>query len=173
MGSKKSTTTSNQNFNQSQNSGFNNTAKYEWSPERSSGDIDALRGLGAPQLNQATDYAYGNQLSDIDKAFGNVTSAYGTPELDAQRKLSAKESTRQNYGQQKREDYASQYQGNLQRLSTLASLTAPQLLQTGSSGSSFGSQYGGSNETATQKQPGGGFWGALGGLAGGALGAFL
>ena len=131
MSKKKTETTQTQT--QSQNQAFNNTINYgEYTPSNTE-DLEAFRNW-RPQMDPGIAAQYGAERSRLDQSFNNPLGGYYSPRvLDA-----VKRSAGRDIGQRESQAFRQgAYDVNQQRsgqLGSLAALTMPRLIQTGSSG---------------------------------------
>jgi hypothetical protein len=164
MGKKKSETTQNQT--QSQNQNYNNasTNSYSQITPNDTADISKFRDWN-PQIDPGLGAQYGAAHERLHSSFINPLGGYSTPQMrDAQQRTGDR---------QLNQDEASafrsgQYDVNNQKagqLGTLATLTAPRLVQTGSTASGTGTSSGTSSGTGTTVQSGDLLGQILGGAA--------
>lgn len=118
---------------------YANTAQYGWQQSPDSPDIEAYRSY-KPQADPGIGYQYANQRNKLNSSFIDPLGGYSTPQMrDAQKRTGLRE-----LGQDEAQAHrAGAYDVNQQRmgqLGSLAALTAPRLTQTGSSGTSSGTQ---------------------------------
>ncbi len=104
-----------------------------------------------PERDPTTPHRFARARRDIANSFVTPMGAYTTPEMQRAMQTAGQEDLRQAEGQAYREDQADFNRQRGQQLQALAALSAPQLVQTGSTG--------------TQR---GGWAQTLGGLLGGA-----
>lgn len=118
---------------QTQNSGFQNTFNYgEYTPSDTE-DIDAFRSW-RPQMDPGIAAQYGAERNRLNDSFSNPLSGLYSPRIMD----SIKRSAGRDIGQRESQAFRSgAYDVNQQRsgqLGSLAALTMPRLIQTGSSG---------------------------------------
>jgi hypothetical protein len=137
-----------------QNSNYANSNSYDWKTAPDTPDTEAFRGW-RPQVDPGLGYQYANAKNQLTSSFNNPLGGYQTPQMrDAQLRTGMR-----NLNQDESQAFR---QGandvNAQRgtqLGTLAALTHPQLVQTGSSGNASGTSSGTSSGTGTTTQSGG------------------
>lgn len=172
MSKKKSTTQQTQNT--SQQSSGSSSGQYanqnfygEYVPS-STADIEAFRGW-KPQIDPGLSYQYGNARNNLRKSLISPTGGYRTAAMDDAIMRSGERSLNQDEAQAYRGATYDQNSLRAGQLGSLAALTRPSLVQTGStglsSGTSSGSQTGQMSGTGTVQQSGGLFGDLLGGAA--------
>lgn len=137
MGKQKTETTSSSN----QSGSFSNQNQMGFSDPYESADIDAFRAF-RPQSDPTIPFRFANARQQIQSTYANPTGAYATPELQAQRQMSALGDLRQEEGQASR---VANFDVNQQRgnqLGQIAGMTRPEFYQMGSSGTSSGMSAG-------------------------------
>lgn len=135
---------------QSQNTSFNNQAQYGWQQTPDTADTSALRSW-KPQIDPGLASQYGRARNDLNSSFLNPIGGYTNASLQEKQRRTGMENLNQQEAQAFR---GGQYDVNQQRLGqlgTLASLTAPRLTQTGSSGTG---NMTGQSDTSQWHQPG-------------------
>lgn len=148
-----------------QNQAFNNQASYDWKQTPDSPDIEAYRGY-RPQVDPTIAHGAAASRNRFNASFINPLGGYSTPQRDEAIRRAGNRQIDQDASQAFR---AGAYDVNQQRggqLAGLAALTAPRLVQTGSSGTSSGTSN-------TQGEMGKNVWGNVLDIAGGAASAAL
>lgn len=144
---------------QQQNQSYNNTTSYAYQPGASSGDIDSLRDFNF-DVDPSIASSFAATRNRIANTFNNPIGGDYTP---AMRDAILRSSYR-DLGQQQAETHSQAYNQNqgarFGQRATVASMTAPKLVSTGSSGT------GAASGTTTMSQP---MWPDL--VAGAATGA--
>jgi len=115
-----------------------NTATYGRQPGASSADIDALRGTNF-QVDPTIGFRAGEAKSQLRRSFINPAGGYTTPQMRDAITRSGERSIDQTAGQESRAGQYDVNNQNYQKNAYLAALTAPPLVQTGSSGTQTGS----------------------------------
>lgn len=145
----KKKTTTNQTQNQSQNTQFNNTASYGEYKPTDTADISAFRDF-RPQADPGIAAQYGAERNRLNQSFINPLGGQYSPHIADAIKRSEGRDISQRESQAFREGA---YDVNNQRagqLGSLAALTAPRLIQTGSSGTGSGTSTGSMQGTQVQ-----------------------
>lgn len=120
-----------------QNQAFNNTASYDWKQTPDSPDIEAYRSY-RPQVDPTIAHGAAAARNRFNASFINPLGGFSTPQRDEAIRRAGNRQIDQDASQAFR---AGAYDVNQQRggqLAGLAALTAPRLVQTGSSGTSSG-----------------------------------
>jgi hypothetical protein len=120
-----------------QNQQYNNTAAYDWKQTPDSPDTAAYRAY-RPEVDPTIGFRAGEAKRQLANSFINPLGGYSTPQRDEAIRRSQSRGIDEQAGMESR---AGAYDVNQQRggqLSTLAALTAPRLVQSGSSGTSSG-----------------------------------
>lgn len=142
MAKKKTTQTQ----NQTQNTNFANTATYGQITPENTADIQAFRDY-RPQTDQGLSSQYGNARNQLRSSFVNPLG--GNYSAETRDKIMA--TRERQLGQDEAQAFrGGAYDANQMRagqLGSLAALTQPRILQTGSQGSGSGTSSGTSNTT--------------------------
>jgi hypothetical protein len=133
-----------------QNTNYANTNSYGYMSAPDTEDTKAFRDW-RPQVDQGLGYQYESAKNQLMSSFNNPTGGYVTPQMrDAQERTGLR-----NLNQDEAQAYRGAYQDvNAQRgtqLGTIAALTHPQMVQTGSTGNASGTSSG----TGSSVQSGG------------------
>lgn len=140
-------TSSNTSANQNQ---FANQNQYDWQQMPDSQDILALRGY-REQIDPSIGAAHSRRSTNLRNSFQNPLGQYTTAAMRDATQRSLEGELEQDYGQAQRQGYNDMQGRTGARLAGLASLTAPTLTQTGSTGtsSSTGTNTGISTDTGS------------------------
>lgn len=130
MGSSKQT--------QTQQQSFNNQASYGWQQTPDTKDIEALRGFQF-QADPRIPYTFARQRQQLHESYHNPMGGYSTPQIRDAALRAGDEDSSQNEAQAYREENFGRQALEYGKLGQVASLTAPRLTQTGSSGTGSGS----------------------------------
>lgn len=144
-----------------QNTSFNNTQTYGWQTPPESADVEALRGFKF-QADPSIGFAYGSAKNQIANTFNNPAGGYYTPQMRDAILRSSLQALGQQEAAAKSQAYNETQGQRFGQAATLASLTAPRMVTTGSSGT------GTSTGTATATQAGNLLESLIGGAATGA-----
>lgn len=120
-----------------QNQQFTNTATYGWQAPPDTADTEAYRNY-RPEVDPTISFAAGNARNRLNSSFVNPLGGQMTAQMQDRLRASGNRQIDQDASQAFR---AGQYDVNEQRggqLAGLAALTAPRMVQTGSSGNSSG-----------------------------------
>lgn len=151
-GSKKTTQTTNQTQTQNQNSAFNNAISYgEYAPTETA-DLAAYRNY-RPQVDPGIAAQFGNERNRLNQSFINPLGGNYSPHIADAIKRSEGRDISQRESQAFR---AGNYDVNQQRmgqLASLAALTQPRLVTTGTSGTGTNMSTGTMQGTGTMTQP--------------------
>lgn len=129
------------------------TNQYGWEQMPDSQDIAALRGY-REQVDPSIGASYSRRQTNLRSSYQNPLGAYTTPAMRDAALRSQEGELEQEYGQAQRQGY-NDIQGRTgQRLAGLASLTAPNMVQSGgsSSGTSSGTYSGTGSNTGQTSQ---------------------
>lgn len=162
MTKKKTTTqqTQTQNHNQAttSNQSFNNTNVYDWLNPPDNDDVRAVRGFQF-QVDPSIGYAFGSARNQIANSFSSPIGGYYSPQIKDRVLRSSLSDLAQREGQIRSEANNNLQGQRFNQAVTVAGMTAPRLVQTGSSGSSTGtgtsSGTGSSSGSGTTTQSGG------------------
>lgn len=146
MAKKKQSTTQNQQGSYTGNTTYNNQNQYGWQQTPDSADIQAFRAY-RPQVDPSISYGAAEQKNRLNSSFVNPLGGNLTAGMRDRLQQAGNRQIDQDASQAFR---AGQYDVNQQRagqLGSLAALTAPRLVQTGSSGT--GSSIGSSTNSGT------------------------
>jgi len=173
MGGKKKTEEKTQTTQQGSQSGsYDNRTDYGYIAGPQSADIDALRNFQF-QADATIPYRAAAARRRVMDTFGNPAAGYSTPELNAQRQLSALGQVDERAGQESAADAQRLNQQRFGQLATVAGMTAPQLVAQRQYGSSTGQTSGAGTSNTVQIQPGrslfGSILGGVGSVIGGAI----
>lgn len=177
MGKKKQTTTTNQSTTQNTNQSSSGSSQGQYANRNFYGeytpsdtaDIQAFRGW-SPQIDPGLSHQYGNAKENLRKSLISPTGGYRTAAMDDAIFRTGERQLNQDQAQAFR---GGQYDVNQIRsgqLGSLAALTRPSLIQTGSAGASSGTSQGQSQGTMTGNMSGTGTVQQSGGLFGDLLG---
>lgn len=143
-------TTTQQTQQQQQSSAFNNTNTYNWMTAPETADVQALRDFkftADPRIG----YTYGNARNQAANSFNNPIGGNYSPQMRDQ----ILRSTLSDLSQREGQAYSEANQGlqgqQFAQRGALASLTAPRLVQSGSSGTGTGTSSG--SGTSVQSSP--------------------
>lgn len=130
----------------------NFTNQYGWEQNPGSEDITALRGY-REQLDPSIAHNYSRRQSNLRNSFQNPLGQYTTPAMRDATLRSHEGELEQEYGQAQREGYSDMQRRTGQRLTGLASLTAPNMVSTGGSQTGTYSGTGSGTGQTSQSEP--------------------
>jgi len=103
---------------------------YDWLQNPGSADINALRNF-REEIDPNIAASYGRRQRNLMASFRNPLGAHTSRSIREAQERSAMGDIEQDYGAARRQAYQDAQNRSAQRLTTLAGLTAPQLVQTG------------------------------------------
>lgn len=118
-----------------------NTNTYGYMPGPGSADIDTLRNFQFT-VDPSIGYVYGNARNQAANSFNNPLGGVYSPQMRDSILRSTLSDLTQREGQARSEAYQQTQGARFGQVATVAGLTAPRLVQTGSSGSSSGTSQG-------------------------------
>ncbi len=151
MGNRQTTNTQQQQ-NQTQNQQFDTQSTFGWQTPPDTADTQRLRDTQF-QVDPTIGARIGGAVRRMQSSFQSPLGGYFTPGMRAATERGQERELMQMGGEQTR---AGQYDVNNQnygRNLAVAGMTAPRLTQTGSSGTSTGTQSGTSTGTASTSEP--------------------
>jgi hypothetical protein len=120
-----------------QNTQSTNTASYDYRTPPSTSDIDVARASTA-RVDPSIGYRLGEKERQLSDSFNNPTGGYTTPQMKDAILRAGRRDLMQQAGEQTREGQYDVNRINQSKNLALAGLTAPQLVQTGSSSTGSG-----------------------------------
>jgi len=138
----------NQTNNQTSNQGFNNQNTYDFLTAPDTEDIKALRGW-RPQIDPGIASQAGNARNKLRSSFINPLGGYATPAMQEAIQRAGERNINQDESQAYRGAFYDANQQRAGQLGTLANLTAPHLVGTGTTGTSTGTTTGNQVGTST------------------------
>lgn len=148
-------TTTQQTQQQQQSSAYNNTNTYNWMTAPENADVQALRDFkftADPRIG----YTYGNARNQAANSFNNPIGGNYSPQMRDQILRSTLSDLSQREGQAYSEANQGLQAAQFGQKGLVAGMTAPRLVQTGSSGTGTGTSSG--SGTSVQSTP---IWGDL------------
>lgn len=147
MGSKKTTTSTTQ---QAQSNNYNNANTYGWQQQPETADVSNFRNF-TPQVDPSIAYGAAASRTRAQQNADNQLGGYQTGTTRQAALNTANQNIDQNASQAFRQGSYDVNQQKMAQLGTLASLTAPRLVETSSSGTSQGTGTG--SGTTSQNTP--------------------
>jgi len=173
MGGKKKSTQDTTSSQQSQQSGsYDNRTEYGYVPGAQSADIDALRNFQFT-ADPTIPYRSAAARRRVSATFGNPAAGYSTPELSAQRQLSAFGDIDERAGQESAAEAQRLNQQQYGQKLAVAGLTAPQLVAQRQYGTNAAQSSGSGRSNTINIQPGQSVFGSILGGVGSVLGGAI